>query len=72
MKIGYPCINNSVTRSTTSTFRLASYSESRMIQTIKGNLIHLKQVLKYNVKVKNDLLFFRISSNSIPFASHHS
>jgi len=54
MKIGYPCINNSVTRSTTSTFRLVSYSESRMIQTIKGNLIHLKQVLKYNVK--NDLI----------------
>jgi UV DNA damage endonuclease len=68
MKIGYPCINNSISRKTTSTFRLASYSESRMIQTIKDNLIHLNQILKYNVK--NDLLFFRISSDLIPFASH--
>jgi UV DNA damage endonuclease len=68
MKIGYPCINNSISRKTASTFRLASYSESRMIQTIKDNLIHLNQILKYNVK--NDLLFFRISSDLIPFASH--
>ena len=68
MKIGYPCINTSVPRNTTSTFRLASYSESRMIQTIKDNLIHLNQILEYNVK--NDLLFFRISSDLIPFASH--
>jgi UV DNA damage endonuclease len=68
MKIGYPCINTSIPRNTTSTFKLASYSESRMIQTIKDNLIHLNQILRYNVK--NDLLFFRISSDLIPFASH--
>jgi UV DNA damage endonuclease len=68
MKIGYPCINSSIIRNTLSTFRLASYSESRMIQTIKDNLIHLNRILKYNVK--NDLLYFRISSDLIPFASH--
>jgi UV DNA damage endonuclease len=68
MKIGYPCINNSIQRYTASTFRLASYSENRLIQTIKDNLIHLNNILKYNAK--NDLLFFRISSNLVPFASH--
>jgi len=68
MKIGYPCINNSIPRNAPSTFRLASYSESRMIQTVKDNLVHLNQILKYNVK--NNLLFFRISSDLIPFASH--
>jgi UV DNA damage endonuclease len=68
MRIGYPCINNSIPRNAPSTFRLASYSESRMIQTVKDNLLHLNQILKYNVK--NNLLFFRISSNLVPFASH--
>jgi UV DNA damage endonuclease len=68
MKIGYPCINNSVPRNTPCTFRLSSYSESKLVQTIKDNLIHLNRILKYNVK--NDLLFFRISSDLIPFASH--
>jgi UV DNA damage endonuclease len=68
MKIGYPCINNSITRYAPSTFRLASYSENRLVQTVKGNLIHLNRILKYNVK--NNLLFFRISSDLIPFASH--
>ena len=68
MKIGYPCINNSIPRNAPSTFRLASYSENRLVQTIKNNLIHLNRILKYNVK--NNLLFFRISSDLIPFASH--
>jgi UV DNA damage endonuclease len=68
MKIGYPCINNSISRNSPSTFRLASYSDSRLVQTIEVNLIHLDQILKYNVK--NNILFFRISSDLIPFASH--
>jgi UV DNA damage endonuclease len=68
MKIGYPCINNSIPRNVPSTFRLVSYSESKMIQTVKDNILHLNQILRYNVK--NNLLFFRISSGLIPFASH--
>ncbi len=68
MRVGYPCINNTIIRNAPSTFRLASYSESRIIQTVKDNLIHLNQILKYNVK--NNLLFFRISSDLVPFASH--
>jgi UV DNA damage endonuclease len=68
MKIGYPCINNSIPRNAPSTFRLASYSESKLIQIVKCNLIHFNQILKYNVR--NNLLFFRISSDLIPFASH--
>jgi UV DNA damage endonuclease len=68
MKIGYPCINNSIPHNASSTLRLASYSESKMIQTVKDNVFHLHQILRYNVK--NNLLFFRISSGLIPFASH--
>lgn len=68
MKIGYPCINNNIPRTCPSTFRLTSYSENKLIQTVKGNLIHLSQILDYNVN--HGLLFFRISSDLIPFASH--
>jgi len=68
MKIGYPCINNSIPRNAPSTFRLASFSECKLIHILKGNLIYLNQILKYNVK--NNLLFFRISSDLVPFASH--
>jgi UV DNA damage endonuclease len=50
MKIGYSCINNSIPRNAPSTFRLASYSDNRLVQTLKRNLKHLNQILKYNVK----------------------
>ena len=68
MKIGYPCINNSILRTCPSTFRLTSYSENKLIQTVRSNLNHLSQILDYNVN--HGLLFFRISSDLIPFASH--
>ena len=68
MKIGYPCINNSIPHNTPSTFRLVSYSENRLVQTLKTNLMHLDQILRYNVK--NNFLLFRITSDLVPFASH--
>jgi UV DNA damage endonuclease len=68
MKIGYPCINNNIPRTYPSNFKLATYSENKLIQTVRGNLIHLSQILDYNVN--HGLLFFRISSDLIPFASH--
>ncbi len=68
MNIGYPCINNSISRTFPSTFRLASYSEGKLIQTIRSNLTQLSQILDYNVR--HGLLFFRISSDLVPFASH--
>jgi UV DNA damage endonuclease len=68
LKVGYPCINKSIEHHSRSTFRLASYSESRLIQTVRDNLTHLDKILKYNVE--NQSLFFRISSDLVPFASH--
>lgn len=67
MKLGYPCLNYTL-KCLNSSFRLKSYSEQRMIETIDSNLSSLIRILQFNVD--NGLLFFRISSEIIPFASH--
>lgn len=68
MKIGYPCMNHTINCTTNSTFRLASYSSKKLIDTVTRNLRSLQEILTFNVK--HDLLFFRIGSGIVPFASH--
>ena len=68
MKIGYPCINRTVACQGNKTFRLKSYSPSRLSLTIQNNLACLGDILEFNVT--HNLLFFRITSDLIPFASH--
>jgi UV DNA damage endonuclease len=68
MKIGYPCINWTIGCKGDRTFRLKSYSEERLIETVENNLDCLATMLNFNIK--NNLLFFRITSDLIPFASH--
>ena len=68
MRIGYPSINRSIGCKGTRTFRLSSYSEERLASTVANNLDCLHQVLSFNVE--HGILFFRITSDLIPFASH--
>jgi len=68
MKIGYPCINNSLKVTTFKTFRLGSYSDERFKETVSYNLANLRNILEFNIR--HDLKFFRIGSGLIPLASH--
>ena len=68
MKIGYPCINRTVGCTSGRTFRLKNYSEDRLIATIDNNLECLFAMLRFNVA--HNILFFRITSDLVPFASH--
>jgi UV DNA damage endonuclease len=68
VRIGYPCINLTVKNPYSSTFRLKSYSEKRFNETVKNNLDHLLSILIFNKQ--NNIYFFRLSSDLIPFASH--
>lgn len=68
MRIGYACVNTSVNESASRTFRVASYSEERASETIAANLRVLRTILQWNVD--HGILYFRISSGTIPLASH--
>ena len=68
MKIGYPCINLTLNCRSSRTFRLKNYSEEKLIETIDNNLSCLTKILEFNFN--NNILFFRITSDLIPFASH--
>ncbi|MGB6681289.1 MAG: UV DNA damage repair endonuclease UvsE [Candidatus Bathyarchaeia archaeon] len=68
MRVGYPCINLSINCKGNRTFRLKSYSEKRLIETVENNLDCLDKILRFNLE--HNILFFRITSDLIPFASH--
>ena len=68
MKIGYPCINWTIGCKGDKTFRLKSYSEQYLIDTVTNNLGCLSDMLRFNAN--HNILFFRITSDLVPFASH--
>jgi len=68
MKIGYPCINRTIGCKGDRAFRLKSYSNQRLVHTVENNLACLTKMLRFNVAY--GILFFRITSDLVPFAAH--
>ena len=68
MRIGYTCINLTLKKLYSSTFRLKSVSENRFNETVKNNLNHFSKILNFNLN--NNLLYFRINLDITLFASH--
>lgn len=68
MRIGYVSTHTTLGCTSAKTFRLASYSPERLLETVGNNLICLLNTLRFNVA--HDLRLFRLTSDLVPFASH--
>jgi UV DNA damage endonuclease len=67
IRLGYACINTELP-SSGKTFRLANYSENRMLEVATANLAALQAILRWNLD--HHIFLFRITSDLIPFGSH--
>ncbi|WP_085829109.1 UV DNA damage repair endonuclease UvsE [Clostridium massiliodielmoense] len=68
MKIGYACIPIILSYKTNRSFMLKNFNYERFYNCVNENLHDLYKILEQNIK--NNIYFFRISSDIIPFASH--
>lgn len=67
IRIGYAGINTALPTAG-RTFRLSGYSEARMLEVARANILALGEILRWNRD--HGITLFRITSNLIPFGSH--
>ncbi len=67
-RIGYACINTSISATTNKSCKLANCTPERLRELIYSNLSGLKEVIEWNYQ--HNIFLYRISSVIIPFASH--
>jgi len=65
---GYACVRVGTNEPTVRTCRLSNASPERLSELVVGNLDRLEATLRWNHQRGID--FFRIHSNTVPFASH--
>ena len=74
IRLGYACVPVTIdeTSSHTLTYtrykRLGNKGNEKLDSVIKSNFESLERILKYNIK--NDIVFFRMTSELIPLANH--
>lgn len=74
IRLGYACVPVTIeeTSSHTLTYtnykKLGSKANEKLDSVIKNNFESLEKILKYNIK--NDIIFFRMTSELIPLVSH--
>ena len=67
IRIGYVGVNT-LLPSASRTFRIANYSEQRMLETASNNIHALRDILGWNLE--HEITLFRITSDLIPYGSH--
>lgn len=67
-RIGYACVNMSISATTNRTCRLDSCNDGRLRELISSNLAGMKTIIEWNIK--KGIRLYRISSVVIPYASH--
>ncbi|WP_026881699.1 UV DNA damage repair endonuclease UvsE [Clostridium akagii] len=67
-KIGYACSPISLQYRTSRSTILKNFTEEKFNECVNENLKDLKSILDWNIK--NNIYFFRISSDIIPFGGH--
>lgn len=67
-QLGYPCIRRTADEQTVKTCQLKNATDDRLAELVDRNLRCLRDVLEYNVS--HGIRFFRIHSDTIPFADH--
>ena len=72
VRLGYACISKTLDITTSKTYTYTKYKETKdnkkLEEIIEQNLHNLIEILKYNIK--NNIHFYRLSSNIIPLATH--
>lgn len=66
IRIGYVGSNTALPTAS-RTFRIAGYSEERMLSVSRSNILALENILMWNLE--RNITLFRVTSNLIPYAS---